>query len=187
MSEQDDFNTLLGFFKALGNENRLKIVAILAEEACTVRDLAQRLGLKEPTVSEHLALLRETGLVDVRADGNYRVYSFNPKALYAMNKALLSREQIAGLVESEENTSEDNQQILKNFLKDGRLVIIPANRKKLLVVLRWLVDQFEFDRQYSEKEVNAVITQYHEDYATLRRELIGHKLMAREKGIYWRL
>jgi DNA-binding transcriptional ArsR family regulator len=41
MSEQDDFNTLLGFFKALGNENRLKIVAILAEEACTVRDLAQ--------------------------------------------------------------------------------------------------------------------------------------------------
>lgn len=187
MSEQDDFNTLLGFFKALGNENRLKIVAILAEEACTVRDLAQRLGLKEPTVSEHLALLRETGLVDVRADGNYRVYSFNPKALYAMNKALLSREQIAGLVEGEEGANEDDQQVLRNFLKEGRLVIIPANRKKLLVVLRWLADQFEVGRQYAEKEVNAIITQYHEDYATLRREMIGHKLMAREKGIYWRL
>lgn len=187
MSEQDDFNTLLGFFKALGNENRLKIVAILAEEACTVRDLAQRLGLKEPTVSEHLALLRETGLVDVRADGNYRVYSFNPKALYAMNKALLSREQIAGLVEGEDRAKEDDQQVLRNFLKDGRLVIIPANRKKLLVVLRWLADQFEVGRQYAEKEVNAIITQYHEDYATLRREMIGHKLMAREKGIYWRL
>jgi predicted transcriptional regulator len=187
MSEQDDFNTLLGFFKALGNENRLKIVAILAEEACTVRDLAERLGLKEPTVSEHLALLRETGLVDVRADGNFRIYSFNPKALYAMNKALLSREQIAGLVEGDGGASEDDQHILKNFLKEGRLVIIPANRKKLLVVLRWLADQFEVDRKYSEKEVNAVITRHHEDYATLRRELIGHKLMAREKGIYWRL
>ncbi len=184
MSDQDDFQMLLGFFKALGNESRLKIIAILAEGECTVRELAQHLNLKEPTVSEHLALLRETGLVHVRSEGNYRIYSFDPKALYAMNKALLSREKLAALVDAE---SDSERQVLNNFLKDGRLVTIPASRKKLLVILRWLAEHFEPGQRYSEKEVNEIITRYHADYATLRRELIGHKLMEREHGIYWRI
>jgi predicted transcriptional regulator len=184
-----EFAMLLAFFKALANENRLKMVALLAEGECTVRELAERLKLKEPTVSEHLALLREAGLVSVRAQGTYRVYAFDPKAMYAMNKALLSREGIARLADDADGDAEAEAQrvILKNYLRDGRLVIIPASRSKLLVVLRWLADQFEPGRRYTEAEVNAIITRHHPDYATLRRELIGHKLMAREKGVYWRL
>lgn len=172
---------LLGFFKALGNESRLKIIALLAEGELTVREIALHLDLKEPTVSEHLALLRESGLVSVRSEGNFRFYAFRPDALYAMNKTLLSREKLAAL------SSDDDARVLGNFLKNGRLVMIPAQRKKLLVVLRWLAEQFEPEQRYTEKEVNAIITQYHDDYATLRRELIGHGFMQREKGIYWRV
>lgn len=178
------FDMLLGFFKALGNENRLKIVAILAEQEMTVRDLAQRLNLKEPTVSEHLAQLRQTGLVGVRPVGTYRVYYFMADALHEMNKSLFSQEELAALLHVPD---EDDLSVLNNYVKDGRLVIIPASRKKLLVVLRWLARHFEPGQRYAEKEVNAVILQYHEDYATLRRELIGHQFMQRDRGIYWRI
>jgi hypothetical protein len=55
------------------------------------------------------------------------------------------------------------------------------------VVLNWLAAQFESGTRYSEAQVNAVIKRYHPDTATLRRELIGNKLMQRENGIYWRV
>jgi hypothetical protein len=49
------------------------------------------------------------------------------------------------------------------------------------------VEQFEWDRRYSEKEVNEIIGRIHEDYATLRRELIDSRRLAREREIYWRI
>jgi biotin operon repressor len=181
--EQGDFQALLTFFKAMSNESRLKIVALLADQEMTVGELAQRLELKEPTVSEHLAQLREAGLVIMRAEGNFRIYSFNAGRLHEMSKTLFNQEQLAALVD----IAEDDQAVINNYLKDGRLTTIPASRKKLLPVLRWLADHFEYDRRYTEKEVNAIITQYHEDYATLRREMIGYGLLARERSVYWRV
>lgn len=184
MGEPEDFAHLLEFFKALGNESRLKIVALLAERDYTVRELAQRLDLKEPTVSEHLATLKKAGLVSMQPDGNHRIYSFSARHLIEMNRELLSREQLASLADSAKD--EDDREILKHFFDGQRLTTIPSTRKKLMAVLRWLADQFEFGRRYTEKEVNAIITHHHDDYATLRRELIGYELLRRERGIYWR-
>jgi predicted transcriptional regulator len=189
MSDPEDFAKLLEFFKALGNESRLKIVALLAERDYSVRELAQRLDLKEPTVSEHLATLKQAGLVNVQPDGNHRIYSFNARNLIDMNRELLNRDQLASLADTvKDDGVEDrhDRDVLKNFLDGERLTAIPASRKKLMVVLHWLADQFEYDRRYPEKEVNAIINRHHEDHATLRRELIGYDLLRREKGIYWR-
>lgn len=177
------FSNLLTMFKALGNESRLRMVVILAQGECTVRELAQRLALKEPTVSEHLALLKDADLVTMRAEGNYRIYGFNPQALSVVQE-LYHPEQFAALVQD----SVEEQKVLRNYLDaEGRLVVFPGNRKKLLVILRWLANKFEFGRRYSEAEVNAIIRRHHEDYATLRRELIGQHLMMREQGVYWRI
>ncbi len=96
---QDDFQTLLKFFKILGNENRLKLVGILANGDHTVSELATMLDVKEPTVSEHLLALKELDLVKVRPDGNYRIYSFNPAALIGMSKEIFSQEKLASLVD----------------------------------------------------------------------------------------
>lgn len=188
MGDTEDFNRLLEFFKALGNESRLKIVALLADRDYTVRELAQRLDLREPTVSEHLAMLRKAGLVSVKPDGNHRIYSFSARHLIDMNRELLNREQLAALADvvSEGVANNDDRQVLKNYLDGERLTTIPSVRKKLMVILHWLADQFEYDRRYTEKEVNAIINRHHEDHATLRRELIGYDLLRREKGIYWR-
>ena len=78
--------------------------------------------------------------------------------------------------------------MLETFIApDGMLRSIPASRKKRWAVLAWLVRQFEDGRRYSEAEINAHLLERHPDSATLRREFIGYKMMARESGVYWRL
>jgi len=67
------------------------------------------------------------------------------------------------------------------------LTQIPAQLKKRQVILEELVNEFEPDRLHSEREVNQILLEFHEDVATLRREMIMNKLMTREKGIYQRI
>jgi hypothetical protein len=69
------------------------------------------------------------------------------------------------------------------------LKTIPAQRKKLEAILRYVVKAFDVGKRYTEKRVNEILSGYHEDTATLRRELVGYKLMEREGGggEYWRV
>lgn len=77
--------------------------------------------------------------------------------------------------------------MLANFVgAGGRLLSIPAQHKKRIVVLRWLVEDFQPGRRYREAEVNRVISRRHPDFATLRRYLVDEELMQRRRGIYWR-
>lgn len=81
---------------------------------------------------------------------------------------------------------EFSRRVLDTFVENGRLNKIPQMRKKRLVVLQWLVAQLERGRRYEEKEINTFLLQFHEDFATLRREFIACKLMARDNAVYWR-
>ena len=181
-----DFDTLLSFFKVLANENRLKIVGILSHTECSVEDLAARLQLKEPTVSHHLNKLKELNLVAMRSQGNTHFYQLNVDTLSDLNKSLLSPEQMASWTQNIP-TDAWEEKVLRNYLNGDRLKEIPASRKKRLVVLQWLVEKFEQEKTYTEKEVNQILSKYHDDCATLRREFIGYQLMQRDNGIYQRL
>lgn len=44
---------------------------------------------------------------------------------------------------------------------------------------------FEPGRRYTEREVNLLIADFHDDFCTIRRDMIGEKLLARDQGIYW--
>ncbi len=78
--------------------------------------------------------------------------------------------------------------VLKTFFRHGRLRRIPAQRKKTASdVLEKLVEEFEFDQPYTELEVNRILVAFHDDVATLRRELIASQLMTRAEGVYRRL
>jgi DNA-binding HxlR family transcriptional regulator len=182
---QEKFNQLLEFFKVIGNESRLKIVGLLANEERSVGDLAELLDLKEPTVSHHLAAMKSLGLVDARAEGTVRIYSLDTKFLEEMSKDLFSRKNLATLVD---DTSENawERKVLQTFLDGDRIKELPSRHKKRLVVLKWLVNQFEVGVRYSETEMNERLQHYNPDYATLRRYLIDYGLMGRERGIYWR-
>lgn len=80
-----------------------------------------------------------------------------------------------------------DSRVLANFVGAGdRLLSIPAQRKKRMAVLRWLVEDFQPGRQYPEAEVNRIIGRRHPDFATLRRYLVDEELMQRRRGAYWR-
>jgi hypothetical protein len=68
----------------------------------------------------------------------------------------------------------------------GRLISIPAQRKKRLAILRWLVEDFQPGRLYPEGEVNRILSRRHEDFFALRRFLVDEELMQRRRGVYWR-
>jgi hypothetical protein len=179
--------TLLAFFKALAHESRLKIVGLLASRELSGQELAALLALKEPTVSHHLAMLRELGLVRQRLDGNTHWWSLDLEVLVALNRRLATRDDVAALAGGIEPDAWDRR-VLENFLApDGRLKEIPASRKKRWIVLRFLTLKFEADRRYPEAELNDILKRHHWDCATLRREMIGYRMMARDHGIYWRL
>ncbi|HEY0647267.1 metalloregulator ArsR/SmtB family transcription factor [Phenylobacterium sp.] len=177
-----DVTALLAFFKAMANESRLKLVGLLAHGEHTVQELAEVLGLKEPTVSHHLAVLKDLGLVAVRPDGVMRWHSLKPGALAQMNRRLLDQDPAAL---APEETWEDR--ILATFVAPDGALTIPASRRKRWVVLKWLAEKFAEGARYPERAVNETIQRHHWDSATLRRELIGASMMAREAGVYWRL
>jgi len=184
--KQDQLQTLLRFFKALADESRLKIVGILANRECSVEELAALLQLKEPTVSHHLGKLKELNLVNMHPEGNTHFYRLDSETLQNISKEIFTPENMASLVDDVQIEAWETK-VLKNYLEAGRLKEIPASRKKRLVILQWLVSQFEIGINYPESIVNETLKRYHPDCATLRRELIACQLMQRESGIYWRL
>jgi hypothetical protein len=185
--EPQDPTMLLNFFKALAHESRLRLLGFVAEREHNVQELAVRMALKEPTVSHHLALLRDVGLVSMRQDGTTHWYTLESKTLSKLAKSLLAPAQLAALKGIEEQPSND-EKVLRNYLTpDGRLKDFPASRKKRRVILVWLARMFEEGRDYSEAEVNALIERRHHDRETFRRELVGYRMLARKGGTYWRL
>jgi len=179
---------LVTFFKALADANRVKIVGLLSHKPCSVEELAALLDLKPSTVSHHLAKLAQVGLVHARADGYYNVYELNEKALQTRARSLFSQESLAASVADVDADAYDRKVIADYSRKDGSLKTIPAQRKKLEVILRYVVRDFEPNKRYSEKKVNEILGRYHADTASLRRELVGYGLMKREGGggSYWR-
>jgi DNA-binding transcriptional ArsR family regulator len=178
--------TLLAFFKALADDSRLKIVGLLAQRERSVQELARALDLKEPTVSHHLTILRKQGIVTARAEGTTRWHRLDRAALERLAQRVLQPVPAKTPLSRGANAKEDK--VLSGFVDaDGKLKQIPANRKKRGVVLRWLMCDFAPGKRYAEAEINAAIQEHHWDSATLRRELVGHGMLARKDRIYWRL
>lgn len=186
---EKQMDTLLAFFKALADATRLKMVGLLARQESSVEELAALLGVSASTVSHHLAKLAEIGLVSARAEGYYNIYSLQTDMLEEMARQLLSAETLPAVAQDLDHQAYDRQ-VLKNYLAaDGTLVKVPSSRRKLEVVLHFIVEKFEYDRTYSEKEVNAVIGALNPDISGLRRDLISAGLLGREKdgSAYWRV
>lgn len=80
---------------------------------------------------------------------------------------------------------------LQPFLdSEGRLIALPAKQGKKQLAIAYLAEKFESGRNYTEKEVNALLEQWHtfHDPATLRRELYDRFFLNREAdgSAYWR-
>lgn len=173
--------SLSNIFKVLGDEARLGILRSLAEKDLYAEVLAERLSLSPSTITHHLKKLESVGLIKSRKEQYYKVFSLQKKIL---DKNILTLILEVSKMDEDNNEVRYEQKIIKTFFKNGELHTIPVQRKKRIVVLKHLLKEFKFDRDYTEVEVNRIIGKYNEDFCTIRREFIAEKLMSRESGIY---
>jgi len=114
-------------------------------------------GTEAPSVGEHDGILAESARVKIRP------------------------------VDDELRRLTEEEKVLRAFIRDGRLVSIPARPRKRELLLPYILETcFPEDRDYEEKEVNQRLALLHPDVAALRRYLVDGRLMSREAGIYRR-
>jgi DNA-binding HxlR family transcriptional regulator len=181
---QENLEARAKLFKALGHPIRLLIVNLVKMKPRHGEELATILNLNPATISHHLAQLSEVGLLSLTKDQYYRTYSLSGDVLGKTLDEMIRMPQ-AGLTADVEEDAYRNK-VIKTFFKRGRLVQIPSQLKKQQIVLERIAQEFEPGRQYTEREVNQALVEFHDDVAYLRRSLVDHQLMQREKGVYWR-
>lgn len=72
------------FCKFMGNPKRIEILFLLGEQEMCVDEIASAMDVKVPNISQHLAVMREKGIVEVRREGTKMYYTLaNPKTLEA--------------------------------------------------------------------------------------------------------
>ena len=76
--------------------------------------------------------------------------------------------------------------MLRTFFRAGRLTEIPTKESKRRIVLERIAIEFEPGRRYDEKEVNAIVGAFFNDYAAIRRYLVDEGFLDRDHGVYWR-
>ena len=162
----------------LADPARLKVVAALALGAGTIEEVAEATGLSLKDVALAARRLSRAGLV--HRDGH-------ALALHTERFGEAARS-AAAMAPPVEPMSADpvEDAVLRTFLRQGRLVSIPAQLSKRRVVLEHLVRVFEPGIRYPEREVNALLAAWHPDVAALRRYLVDEALLTREAGMYWR-
>jgi len=187
-SGQELLQELLPFFKALADSNRLKIIGLLANQELSVEQLADLLGLRPSTVSHHLARLSEVGLVSARAESYYNLYRLEYETLEKMSKSFLQQEPLSSAAAQVDMDAYDRKVVRSFSDANGYIKTLPAQRKKLEAILRFIWRGFKPGEHYTEKQVNELIARYHADTATIRREMIINGMLERERNgeDYWR-
>ncbi|UCC79392.1 MAG: DUF2087 domain-containing protein [Candidatus Zixiibacteriota bacterium] len=87
---------------------------------------------------------------------------------------------------SNKNVMNPGQQVIERFMKKGKFETLPVQRKKRKYILEHILRQFDLNRVYSEKEVNEIVSECHDDYCRVRREFVDEGMMYRKDGKYRR-
>ena len=179
---RDRVKEKLELLKLLADETRLEILNILLKEDSYVEKIACELSLTPATICYHLKKMEAAGVVNCSRSQFYIIYSLNREIFDKPLFELIKKDE--EIVDTEEKYKKE---VISNFFKYGRLIQIPTQRKKREIVLAEILKQFDVDREYGEKEVNEVILRYHEDYCTIRREMIAFGMMTRDHERYKRV
>lgn len=181
---------VVSYHKALADPTRIKILILLADGELNGQVLAEKLCVTPATITHHATKLREASLINERRDKNTIYFSLNHyfiKNSATATENLIYRKAtskgVTDILHDDYKRMKDS--VIKNFITSkGRLKSLPVQLKKKLIVLEHLVSQLEKGRKYSEKEINDFIKNFHEDFATIRREFIMHQFMFRENQVY---
>jgi predicted transcriptional regulator len=187
MENPEPMDELLAFFKALADQNRLKIVGLLSDQSRTVEELAEMLGVSVSTTSHHLSRLAKAGLVSASPEGHYYRYSIQTDFLQDMSQRIL-RKDVLPSIHRQQQPLTFEERVLKTFTDaDGRILAFPKQEKKFAVLLAHAFTPFEKNRIYTGQEVEEILQRFNDDTATLRRAMIEYRWMDRSKDgtQYW--
>lgn len=176
----------VSLFKCLSDKSRLQILKSLAVEDMYVERLAERLQLSASTVSFHLKKLAEAGMVTSYKSQYYMMYSLK-KDVFQMTILDVLQEESDEADIQQQREDAYRQKVIDSFFVYGKLKSIPAQQKKERIVLEVIAQTFEYDRVYSEREVNIIIADFYDDFCTIRRDMIGEGLLDRNMEGYWRV
>jgi len=171
-------------FKCLADKSRLQILKSLSLEDMYVERLAERLGLTPATISFHLKKLADAGAVTSYRNQYYVMYTLRKEVFLCRILDIIQEESDEAAIQIRRD-SEYRQKVIDSFFEYGKLKSIPAQRKKKRIILEEITKAFEPGRIYTEREVNILIADFHDDFCTIRRDMISEKLLERENGKYW--
>lgn len=174
----------LALFKCLADTSRLKILRDLMRGPMYVELLAERLALSPSTVSFHLKKMEAAGLVASKKEQYYTMYSVNSDVFDRTLRSFFAPNELEQSAEAQREAAY-RKKVIDAFFVYGKLKTIPAQHKKRLIILQEIAARFEQGKKYPEREVNLVISELHDDFCTLRRELIAEGLMQRDHNVYW--
>ena len=173
-------------FKSLSDLSRLRIVEALSQGEMYTELLAERLNLTPSTVSFHMKKLEEAGAVVSRKEQYYTVYSLNREVL---DRSLYETAVSAPVQADEQKVREEKyrQKVIDAFFEYGKLKAIPVQRKKRTICYEKIAESLVPGKVYEEKELDEILTAFHEDYCTVRRDMIGEGILTREGSWYTRV
>ena len=176
----------ISLFKCLADKSRIQILKSLMEEDMYVERLSERLGLTPATVSFHLKKLVDAGAVTSRKEQYYTIYAINGEVFNVSILDIL-REKSEEKSLQDERDEAYRRKVIDAFFEYGKLKSIPSQRKKELIVLQEIAKSFEPGRDYTEREINIIIADFHDDFCTIRRDMIAEHILVRENSIYRKL
>jgi DNA-binding HxlR family transcriptional regulator len=173
----------LSIIKALGDESRLMIIDSLKEKPMYVEELAERMNLAVSTVSFHLKKLEAAGIVRVVKEQYYSVYHLNENLLGLSLNNLTSFTNHKR-IQQDKRMVEYRGRVISAFFNRKKLLRMPAQYKKRIIILEEILKKFNSGTAYAEKELDEIISTTYSDYCSVRRSFIDEKMMMRKDGIY---
>ena len=116
----------------------------------------------------------------------YMMYSLHKEIFQTSILEILQQESDEAQKQAQRD-ADYRKRVIDAFFEYGKLKSIPAQLKKERIVLEVIAEAFDFDRMYSEREVNMIIADFHDDFCTIRRDMVGERLLGRNGIEYWRM
>jgi len=177
----DEIKNTIEIFKALGHPLRTKIITLLCRSDLYVELLANSLDIPASTACYHLKILERAGLVVETKIQHYVIYSLNYEIFDIQLKSFfVSKLQTDGV-------EKYKRKVVNSYIKYGKLNVIPSQIKKKEIIYEYILKDMKFDKFYSEKELCGIIVSYNDDYATIKRDLIGLGYITEKNNYYQRI
>jgi DNA-binding transcriptional ArsR family regulator len=175
--------SIVPVFKALADPLRLRLVGSIADgERCNA-ELAAELGVTPATVSHHLKVLREAGLLRERREAPYIYVELDHEALRQAVMTVADRKSTRTLTAA----GDQRGKVIETFFDGDTLRAIPAKRSKKEIIFEEILRRLpapRSDGSYTERQLSKLIERHHSDFCTIRREFIMGRYMTRDRGRY---